>query len=474
MTDYSITVLVGKKKDPNRFASKEFAGLVDEVHDGGWSEGPSGKGSGWGNSLEGWENDEKWGTVDRQWGGKEGVWDQVVFDETDKDSWPTVGIKGAIGDTAKVVVTTSSEKSKVVNVDGTFSTDSASKLNTDSSQNTPGNSQEQKVSNSSSGWQGTVYPSSSENWDIADESVDQAIDAAEAAAETFSTLGSGWGGAHSGGLGGIIGTSYSTANQQKDASSLPNKPVTSDSSNTWENVASVSNNLESHGWSKTPGKGPKTKPIGTTSVPSSTTTTLSSSWGGTPADSSSGWSNAPPNSKGSTSEQSKWGAVSSTVAQSVGTVSKAMDQKSSKTFAKTDLGSGWGDLEGTSNWGASAPSDVTGASCWDNAASSNAVKSEKNDWKTGSDKVIGWLESAGNTPDMVGSDWGQTRDLDEGSEGSWDGWTTASKRNKVCIVFSGKLGKQKPLTAGELKQNKKLFTARETKIIISDRRICIF
>ena len=422
-----LSFAVSKKKDPNRFASKEFAGLVDEVRDGGWSEAPSSKGSGWGNSLENWDNDDKWGTVDRSWGGKEGDWDQVVYDETDKDSWPTVGIKGTVGDLVKTSRSNTAEKNKVADVDGPFPVTSTAKLTSDSSKINSDNFNEQKLTNSGSGWQNTVYPSSSENWDIADESLDQALDAADA----MRGLGTGWGGAHSGGLGGIIGTRFTSNNQDKDSSSSKTSSA-NDSSNPWDGESS--NSSESQGWSKTPGKGPKTKLNDTISV-SSGSTNSSSSWGGTPADSSSGWSNASVNSKRSNPDQPKWGSVSSSNnSQSFATTSKCSDQKSSKTTNDMELASGWGDSTGVSNWG-TVSNDVTGTSCWDNAGISSAMKNEKNEWKTGSEKVAGYLDSGVSSSDIGSSDWGQSRDQDESSEGSWDGWTTASKRNKVRVWF---------------------------------------
>ena len=133
-------MLVGKKKDPNRFGAKEFADAIEPVDDSGWSQSAPGKGSGWGNSLETWEDSDKWGSEDRQWGDKEGTWEKLVVDGGDKDTWPTVGSKGAIGDKLKTSSSdagsekgqysaNSSPKTSVSSMSGALKSDSSAQGN---------------------------------------------------------------------------------------------------------------------------------------------------------------------------------------------------------------------------------------------------------------------------------------------------------------------------------------------------------
>ena len=405
--------LVAKKKDPSRFSSKEYADIIEPMDDSGWSQSAPAKGSGWGHALESWEDSEKWGGVDRQWVGKEGTWDELVVDGADKDTWPTVGTKGTIGEKFKASCSEtnsdkgqhSSESSPKTSVSSmsTFKSDNLS-----SSHNAVTSSSDKKLPSSSNNWQG-LYPPSSENWDITDESIDQAIDAAEAASSKESPgLTANWGGVAPGGLGGLIGTRDSTSSLQVVESTV-------------HEPASNPDLCEPQGWSKTPGKGFKTKGL-TTNVTVGTSS-ITSSWGGTPAENA-GWTEANSTANGlSNSLGGKPHITDTKVAISTPAVDSKADQN------ETSM-TGWGEAPTTSTMSSSTwgvPADITGVSCWD----SGAHKSESTEFKTCSNnKVSRWLESTGVPFQEM--EWGtEGGEPDEGSEGSWDGWTTASKRNRV-------------------------------------------
>lgn len=400
--------------------------MIEQTDDGGWSAAPSGRGSGWGNTLETWEDAEKWGVEDRQWGNKEGMWDKVIVDGSDKDSWPTVSSKAAIVNPTKSSATVSTNPEKGKNTSHCTTATSA----TPNSSNSASFSQtaSSKSSNSSK-WQ-TVYPAAGESWDIAcDDSIDQAIDAAEAANENIH-LGS-LSGVASGGLGGLIGTTtnWDASLNSKDSGSIHSEEQgkSENASNSGlENCSVSSGKVEIASWNKTPGKGPKTDAPAPTVVSNIVSV---SSWGATPGDSNSGWmepllnAEAPTNS---TSTASGWKPPDTSPRTS--TVNKPVENK--VETKKTSKSSGWGDVsDSSSNWEPSA--DIAGTSCWDSAPSNTASKSDTHELKS-DDKVSQWLQSS----DISGSDeceWGQeSREPDEGSEGSWDGWTTASsKRNRV-------------------------------------------
>ena len=424
-----IFLIVGKKKDPNRFASKEFADIIEPMDDSGWTQGAPGKGSGWGNSLETWEDADKWGAEDRHWGNKEGTWDKLIVDEGDRETWPTVGSKGTIGDKLKTSSDAGSEK-------GQYSAESSPKTSVSSlsgavKPDNPGTAaQSNVVSNAdkkslpSSHWSG-VYPTPSENWDVIDESIDQAIDAADAAATGKDNVGlaAGWGGVAKGGLGGIIGTSSNWE------SSLNTKESTSTVQSNESGKAELVNNSnvsETAGWSKTPGKGFKPK-VPTVSTAGSNNVTAS--WGGTPAESDTKWTE--PNNSSSegvtTSRETKPPKVESNSVAKSGVNGKSEQNVTQSTDTKMTAVTGWGDMPTTSstNWGASA--DITGTSCWDGVTQ----KSDSSELKASSNsKVSQWLESTGVS--LGDLEWGQDcAEHDEGSEGSLDGWTTASKRNRV-------------------------------------------
>jgi len=416
----NLFLLVGKKKDPNRFGPKEFADAIEPVEDSGWAQSAPGKGSGWGNSLETWEDSDKWGTEDRQWGDKEGTWEKPVVEGGDKDTWPTVGSKGAIGDKLK---TSSSEAGSEK---GQYSANSSPKTSVSSmsaalkSDNpAQGNvtSNVDKKSLPSNNWQG-AYPAPTENWDVIDESIDQAIDAADAAtAKDNAGLAAGWGGVAKGGLGGLIGNSSNW--ELKDSSSS----VHSQESGKCE-LANNSSVSEAPSWSKTPGKGFKTKlPTTSTAVTSNITT----SWGGTPAETNTKWTEPNSSSEGVTNSKSNKPPLldSTSIAKS------AAENKSEPSVtpnSSTKLSaSGWDEAPASnpSNWGNSA--EITGAACWDSVMS----KSDSSELKAASNsKVSQWLESTGMS--LADFEWGQENmEHEEGSEGSLDGWTTASKRNRV-------------------------------------------
>ena len=422
-------LLVNKKKDPNRFGPKEFADMIEPVDDSGWSQSAPVKGSGWGNSLETWEDADKWGSEDRQWGDKEGTWDKLVVDEGDKDTWPSVGSKGAIGDKIKTSsLDAGSEK-------GQYSAESSPKtsvssmstaLISDNSSSAQGNvnTSMDKKSLPTSNWQGTST-TSSENWDVIDESIDQAIDAAEAAtAKDNGGLGAGWGGVTKGGFGGLIGngSNWESSTDAKDSVSLGHSH--DPGKGELVNTSYVS---ETPSWSKTPGKAVKPKVPTTSTV---VTSNLTASWGGTPAETDTKWTEPHSTSDGLTNSKSSKPPIldSNSVAKSSG------DIESEQTVTSTSVtkpSSGWGEVpvSNSSKWGSSV--DITGTSCWDNVVSKSDTTS---DLKTvSSSKVSQWLESTGVS--LADLEWGQENlDNDEGSEGSLDGWTTASKRNRVRNV----------------------------------------
>ena len=422
-------MLVGKKKDPNRFGPKEFADIIEPVDDSGWSQSAPVRGSGWGNSLETWEDSDKWGSEDRQWGDKEGTWDKLVVDGGDKDTWPAVGSKGAIGDKLKTSSSDagsekgqfsaeSSPKTSVSSLSGALKLDNSSSAHGSVTTNVD------RKPLPASNWPGTS--TSSENWDLIDESIDQAIDAAEAAtAKDNAGLAAGWGGVAKGGLGGLIGnnSNWESSLSAKDSASLGH----SHESGKGE-LVNNSNVSEAPSWSKTPGKGFKPKLPTTSTV---VTGNVATSWGGTPAETNTKWtepnsaSDGVPNSKSSKPPplDSNFVAKSNVDSKSEQTVTSNSGNKPSS--------SGWGEVpvSNSSKWGTSA--DITGTSCWDSVMSKSDMAS---DLKAASaNKVSQWLESTGVT--LADLDWGQDNmDNDEGSEGSLDGWTTASKRNRVRTV----------------------------------------
>ena len=422
----NLSFIVGKKKDPNRFASKEYADIIEPMDDAGWAQAAPGKGTGWANSLDTWEDADKWGSEDRQWGNKEGTWDKLIVDESDKETWPTVGSKGTIGDKLK---TTSSDAGSEK---GQYSTESSPKtsvssvsvaVKSDTSVNAQANvfTNADKKSLSSNHWPG-VYPTPSENWDLTDESIDQAIDAAEAATAKDNTgLAGGWGGVAKGGLGGIIGTS---SNWESSLNTKDSTSITMHSSESGKSeLVNNSGVSETSGWSKTPGKGFKSK-VPTTSTAG--TSNMTSSWGGTPAETDTKWTEPISSSEGVLkSKEAKPPKLDSNSVAKSGVDSKS-EQNETPTSSTKMSASGWGDIPTTSssNWGASA--DITGTSCWDSVG-------QKSDSSSNS-KVSQWLESTGVS--LGDLEWGQdSMDHEEGSEGSLDGWTTASKRNRVRSYY---------------------------------------
>lgn len=417
-------MLVGKKKDPNRFASKEYADMIEPMDDSGWAQAAPGKGTGWGNSLDSWEDADKWGAEDRHWGNKEGTWDKLIVDEGDKETWPTVGSKGTIGDKLKTSTSDAGSEKGQYSAESSpkTSVSSISALKSENSGTAQGSvaTNVDKKTLPSSHWSG-VYPTPSENWDVIDESVDQAIDAAEAVTANDNVgLAAGWGGVGKGGLGGLIGTSsnWETSLNTKDSTTT----VHSNGSRKGElvNNSSVS---ETPGWSKTPGKGFKSK-VPTTSAAG--TSNVTTSWGGTPAESDTKWTEPNSSSEGvSNSKEAKPPKLDPNSVSKSGADSKSEHNVTSTSNSKVTA-SGWGDMPtaSSSNWGASA--DITGTSCWDNLAqkSDSELKAASNT------KVSQWLESTGVS--LADLEWGQeSMEHEEGSEGSLDGWTTASKRNRV-------------------------------------------
>ena len=427
-----VASIVGRKKDPNRFASKEFAGIIEPADDGGWATAPAAKGTGWGHTLETWGGEsDKWGTEDRQWGNKEGTWDKLIVDDTDKDSWPQVNSKGAA-----VANPTRSSSDPEKGKNAACSSAATSALsNSPAVANLPQTSSSSKGPNSAR-WQGHSFPVTGESWDVAcDDSLDKAIDAAEAANDNVAV--SGFGSVSCGVLGGLIG---SPSNWDSSLTSKESSAVHSEDQAKAEKVnkPSLENSVssskaETPKWSKTPGKVPKTEfPVAS----AASTFVSTSSWGGTPAEKNSGWIEPSLNSNtaATSGPSSAAGWQTPDTAQGPSAPKKASDsgkvdvRKASKT-------SGWGTVSGTvsessSNW--DTPGDVTGASCWDSrAAGSVSTNSETRELKA-DDKVSQWLQNS-DISGSATSGWGQdSREPDECSEGSGDGWTTASaKRNRV-------------------------------------------
>ncbi|XP_032234471.2 trinucleotide repeat-containing gene 6A protein isoform X1 [Nematostella vectensis] len=384
---------VGKKKDPNRFASKEYADLVDEVDDAGWNKGSQCKGSGWEGTSEDWEENiaEKWG-ADRQWGSKEGSSNQLVVDRTDGDSWPTVGSKSAIGDKPNSSLENSNSKNSSETVPvGTIGSKPPSS-NWNSNRNSGG------------------LPLS-ENWDTTcDESIDRALDATESKG-SVGPGGVNWVGMGTGGLGGIIGTplGWEPSKENRDIDKTASKSG-------W--CGEQNSTVDS--WNKTPGKGPKTQVFGG-SAPT---------WGGTPADSSSAWvetSGTETNKPNSSGWNSK---VSSGLSQGNSSSMASVDSTDNKPTDNKPAPSGWG--EAGPSW--AVPASVTGTACWDTATTTSPKKPlDSKDSKLSHDKVSGWLETS-VTSTSVTADWNGDSNADQEDyyEEAWDGWTTASsKRNKA-------------------------------------------
>lgn len=402
-------ILVGKKKDPNRFTSKEYAGLINEGDDLSWPKGQS-KGSGWVATTEDWEQEtDKWGAVDRDWGGKEGTTWQKVVDRTDSNSWPAVSSKtdSTTGTTSNLTI---SKPSDITNTNAT---------------------QDMKSSNSKQPsrpheWNATSGSVGLDTWDSAcDDSIDRALDAVDTkhvAAGVAGPGSGGWGGISSGGgLGGIIGTPLSW-----DPSA--NKDVTNNTHSSWTGDPAAG--LDALSWSKTPGKGPKLKQ--TTEVDNKKpNVTATSTWGGTPADSSSAWVERSEHSKkiDKTTVHNAWENKTNSQTDSQTSSRKISSDSSDKLKAKGES-SGWGD--GASSWDNSP--DITGTACWDSAIGNGSRKVvESKDSQGSQDK--GWLESNAATS----SSGTNNVNSEEPTDASWDGWTTASsKRNRViyfpCLV----------------------------------------
>jgi hypothetical protein len=101
-----LLLLVGKKKDPQRWTKGEYTGIIEDVQDdSGWSKAPPAK------TSENWEE-----TTD-DWGGEGSSWDEkpigderVIVDKTDQDSWPTVGVKANSREEISGNIDTVSEK----------------------------------------------------------------------------------------------------------------------------------------------------------------------------------------------------------------------------------------------------------------------------------------------------------------------------------------------------------------------------
>lgn len=296
-------ILVGKKKDPNRFVSKEYSGLINDVDDVSWPKGQT-TGSGWVGTTEDWDQE----TTEQDWGGP-----------NDKnDTWPTVK--------------SSNDTNSISNTSTVVSESSTTGLDT---------------------------------WDSeCDDSIDLALDAADC--KQVGPAGTvNW--TSTGGLGGLIGTS----------------------SNNWDPGMG---GLDKHGWktsdswSKTPGKGSKTK------QEQDSTYRNTSNWGGTPADTSSVWI------EHSMKTDQTWD-IDNNCSQT--------NKTESNDQTRID---GWGD--NPTSWGAT--SDITGTACWDNALNARKVTDIK-DASTNKN----WLDNSNIT------------DKEDTNDASWDGWTTASKRNRV-------------------------------------------
>lgn len=423
-------ISVGKKKDPNRFASKEYAGLINEVDDSGWPKGQS-KGSGWPTPTEDWDQDtEKWGAVDREWGGKEGNWQQVV-DKSDGESWPAVGNKSS-GDSASSdlgnINSSNSTSGKLDDISVSLPLDSKSRNMFTNSLTT-----QQSSTTKTPDLSGNSVLSS-ESWDmICDDTLDLALDAADSKLGVVGSVGAGgvgWGGMGTGGLGGLIGTPLgwdpAAANSKTDTSSNTVKQV-------WANEANPASTIDSNSWNKTPGKAPKTKTPNDMLHKSPATST----WGGTPADSSSAWVEKSEQLKNmdKSSALSTWDTKTNSSSNSQPQTSFAkkqtVDSSADKVNTKTDT-SGWDEAGAKPSWGAKTP-DITGTACWDSALGGTTRKSmEVKEKKVNLERSgSGWLDG--------GSEWDQgnvSKENEENSDGAWDGWTTASsKRNRV----SGKI-----------------------------------
>lgn len=414
-----MEIPVGKKKDPNRFASKEYAGLINEVDDSSWPKGPS-KGSGWPTPTEDWDQDtEKWGTVDREWGGKEGHWQQVV-DKSDGESWPAVGNKSS-GDSASSdlgnIKSSNSSSGTLDNISVTLPLDSkfTNSLTT------------QHSTSKTPDWSGNTTVLSNESWDVVcDDSLDRALDAADSKLGVVGSGGVGWGGMGTGGLGGLIGTPLGW-----DPAAVNSKTDTSSSSvkQGWVSEANPTSTIDSNTWNKTPGKAPKTQTPNDMLNKSPPTST----WGGTPADSSSAWVEKSEQLKNmdKSSALSTWDSKTNTSSNSQSQTSFAkkqtVDSSADKVQTKTET-SGWDEAGAKPSWGAKTP-DITGTACWDSALGGAARKGmEAKEKKVNPERSgSGWLDS--------GSEWNQgnvSKENEENGDGAWDGWTTASsKRNRV-------------------------------------------
>ncbi|KAK3728583.1 hypothetical protein QZH41_011672 [Actinostola sp. cb2023] len=411
---------VGKKKDPNRFASKEYAGLINETDDIGWPKGQS-RGSGWVGSTEDWEQEtDKWGAVDREWGGKEGTWQKVV-DRTDNNTWPAVGTKttgdNTIGNSDLISKSATSSSGNLVNTTASLPLDSKSR---NVFSNTVNN---QPSSSKSQDWSATSNTGSVglDTWDSeCDDSIDRALDAVDSKPGVAGAAGAvSWGGMGAGGLGGLIGNPLGW-----DAALNSKSDTPSNVKQGWVSDANPAPTLDSLSWSKTPGKGPKTKPAD--ELDSKPTVTNTSTWGGTPADSSSAWVEKSEHSKKTaekekSSVRSAWDTNSSDQSQTSPN-RNASSESADKLEAKSET-SGWGDGAVSTNWG-TAP-EISGTACWDNALSTSARKvSESKDSKSNQEK--GWSENAALSSNS------DVADKEECADGSWDGWTTASsKRNRA-------------------------------------------
>lgn len=391
---------VGKKKDPNRFASKEYSGLINEADDVTWPKGQA-KGSGWVGSTEDWdqETNDKWGAVDRDWGGKEGVTWQNVVDRTDTNTWPAVGSKTTNDTTTTSNITISKPTSE--NSNALLQSDSKSRnafsSNTLNSQHT----KDWTASSSSTGL---------DTWDSAcDDSIDRALDAADTKQGVAGSAGGvGWGGMGTGGLGGLIGTPLSW----DPAASVTSKSDTpSNGKQGWTGNTSSAAGLDSS-WSKTPGKGPKTKPTNELDN-KKLNVTNTSTWGGTPADTSSAWVDHSKKAE----KSATWDADSNSSNLQPSSSGKTSSESSDKLKARSES-SGWGDS--AASWG-KAP-DIAGTACWDNAINARKVTDNRD-----STQSKGWLESNPSTSSS------NEADKEETNDGSWDGWTTASKRNRVKL-----------------------------------------
>lgn len=85
---------MGKKKDPQRWTKGEYTGIIEDIQDdSGWSKAPPAK------TSEDWDDTtEDWGCEGTPWDEKPNGDERVIVDKTDKDSWPTVGVKATNGE----------------------------------------------------------------------------------------------------------------------------------------------------------------------------------------------------------------------------------------------------------------------------------------------------------------------------------------------------------------------------------------